>query len=133
MIQRQARERERSFRSAWPKRCLHHHREHNDDLWSRSVDEECDSLDRDFEQPFSAVLKRALENFPSVSIDVNVLGGTPRISGTRIPVYMVIDALRHCGTVQGVLSSYPDLTIEQVEEALCFAGAVLEHPVEQSS
>ena len=59
-----------------------------------------------------------------------MLCGTPRIAGTRVPVYMVVDAVQYYGNLDGALKSYPHLTIEQVRDALSFAGAVLEQPVE---
>lgn len=88
--------------------------------------EECKTTGKDFTLPFSAVLQRALKRYPNIAMDPEVLAGTPRIQGTRIPVYMVIEAVRYWG-LDGALASYPDLTAEQVQDALAFAIAVLEH------
>jgi uncharacterized protein (DUF433 family) len=63
-------------------------------------------------------------------MDYDVLCGSPRIAGTRIPVYMIVDAVQHHGTIEGARESYPQLTTAQVREALSFAGAVLEQPSE---
>lgn len=103
-----------------------------DELWLRHGDE-CNTLEKNFDVPFSAALRRALEAFPSIEMDSDVLSGTPRIAGTRIPVYMILDAIEFHGDIAGVLKSYPGLTKEQVKDALSFAGAVLEHPVEYES
>ena len=103
-----------------------------DDAWSfsdRHVDE-CGSFGKDFSVPYGAVLKKAAQDCPSIAMDYNVLCGSPRIVGTRIPVYMVVDAVQHYGNVEGARKSYPELTIEQVKDALSFAGAVLEQPSE---
>jgi uncharacterized protein (DUF433 family) len=62
-------------------------------------------------------------------MDAEVLAGTPRIKGTRIPVHMVIEAVKYHG-IDGAIESYPDLAVGQVKEALSFAAALLEHAVE---
>src|ERR1700730_533372 len=88
------------------------------------------STAKDFEVPFSAVLREAATKYSSIAIDDEIIGGTPRIAGTRIPVYMVLDAVEYYGDLEGALKSYPQLSLEQVKEAVGFAGAVLEHPVD---
>ncbi|MGB6678656.1 MAG: DUF433 domain-containing protein [Terriglobales bacterium] len=85
---------------------------------------------KDFDIPVSDVFERSLQGRPSVAIDYNVLGGTPHIIGTRIPVFMILDAVEYHGTLAGALESYPKLTIEQVKDAVSFAAAVTEHPVD---
>ena len=104
---------------------------HGDERWSEeSHADECGFSGKDFDVPFSTTLRKALEAFPSIAMDADVICGTPRIAGTRIPVYMVLDAVQYYGTTQGALTSYPQLTLEQVKDALSFAGAVLEQPVD---
>jgi uncharacterized protein (DUF433 family) len=85
---------------------------------------------KDFDVPISDVFERSLKGRPLVAVDYNVLGGTPHIAGTRIPVFMVLDAVEYYGTLDGALTSYPDLTIDQVKDAVSFAAAVTEHPVD---
>jgi len=87
-------------------------------------------LGKDFSISFESVLHSAVQDFGSIAMDHDILSGSPRIAGTRIPVYMVLDAVQHSGSIEGALTSYPDLTIEQVREAVSFAGAVLEQPIE---
>lgn len=109
-------------------------RQKSDERWFEdNHEDECGFSGKDFDLPFSAVLRKALELFPSIAMDADVICGTPRIAGTRVPVYMVLDAVQHYGTIQGALTSYPQLTIEQVKEALSFAGTVVEQPVEHES
>ncbi|MHB1935387.1 MAG: DUF433 domain-containing protein [Acidobacteriaceae bacterium] len=91
---------------------------------------ECEYTGKNFEMPILAVFQKALEGFSSIVIDFDVLGGTPRIAGTRIPVSMILDAVQYYGDLRGALRSYPELTMEQVKEALSFAGVVLEQSVE---
>lgn len=99
-----------------------------DDQWF-SPDCE-DAPGKDFSIPFESVLRRRLEQFPLIAMDADVLAGTPRISGTRIPVNMVIEAVQFYGSVEDALKSYPSLTIEHVRAALSFVAAVMEHPVD---
>ena len=96
---------------------------------SRETHADCDSWAKDFAVTFESVLKTALEECPLIASDPDVIFGTPRIAETRIPVYMVLDAIRFYGTVQGAMTSYPQLTVDQVNEALVFATLVLEQPV----
>lgn len=85
---------------------------------------------KDFEVPISDVFQHSLQGRPSIAVDFDVLGGTPHIAGTRIPVFMVLDALEYFGTLEGVKKSYPKLTTEQIKDAVSFAAAVTEHPVD---
>ncbi|RLG36964.1 MAG: hypothetical protein DRO01_07645 [Thermoproteota archaeon] len=49
-----------------------------------------------------------------------VLGGSARIEGTRIAVWMIVSLIRSGWTVEQILEEYPGLTREQVEEALAY-------------
>lgn len=91
---------------------------------------ECVGISKDFSVAYGSVLKKVIQDYPLIAMDDNVLCGSPRIAGTRVPVYMVLDAAQHYGTVEGVKESYPQLTTEQVKEAISFAGALLEQPIE---
>lgn len=91
------------------------------------------STAKDFDVAYSSVLGNVAKDFGCISIDAEVLGGTPRISHTRIPVYLILDAIEHYGDLKGALKSYPHLTMTQVKDAVCFAAQVLEHPVEHES
>ena len=88
------------------------------------------STAKDFDVTLSSALETAARHFHCIAIDSDTLGGTPRIAGTRIPVYMILDAIEHYGDLAGALKSYPHLSIGQVKEAVCFAAEVLEHPVD---
>jgi uncharacterized protein (DUF433 family) len=84
-------------------------------------------------KPYSSVLERAAIRFPGISLDPDTLGGTPRIAGTRIPVYMILDAIEYYGDLAGAIKSYPNLSLNQVKEAVGFAVYVLEHPIEDKA
>ena len=112
-----------------------HSRKRHDAAWpfSDNHNNECTSRGKDFSIPYDAVLRKATSDYPSIVMDSNVLCGSPRIMGTRIPIYMVLDAVQFHGNIEGVRESYPELTTDQVKDALSFAGAVLEQPVEYES
>ncbi len=88
---------------------------------------------KNFDVPFSSVLNRAKQLSLFVEIDRDVLGGTPRMDNTRIPVYMVLSAIEEHGSIEGATQAYRLLTAEQVRDALKFAVNVLESPLEHQS
>jgi uncharacterized protein (DUF433 family) len=100
--------------------------------WPKCRDRFISTL-KDFEVPFYLVLREAASQYPNIAIDDEILGGTPRIAGTRIPVYMVLDAVEYYGNLEGARTSYPQLSLEQIKEAVSFAGTVLEHSVDHES
>ncbi len=58
-----------------------------------------------------------------VSMDDEILGGTPIISGTRVPVYDVAASVAAGHPMERILSAYPSLNREQVELAALFGEA----------
>ncbi len=91
------------------------------------------STAKDFDISFATVLESAARSHRCIAIDKEILGGTPRIAGTRIPVYMILDAIEYYGNLEAALTSYPHLSLEQVKDAVSFAGEVLEHSVDNES
>jgi uncharacterized protein (DUF433 family) len=58
-----------------------------------------------------------------VSVNPNVLGGTPVFAGTRVPVESLFDCLKHGRTIDYFLEQFPTVTREQVELLLDDAKA----------
>jgi len=85
---------------------------------------------RSYTIPLVEVFRIASKQCSFISIDPEVMAGAPCISGTRIPVYGVLDAVDYHGSLEGALKSYPRLKIEQVKDAVLFAKLVVECPVE---
>ncbi|PYV33175.1 MAG: hypothetical protein DMG22_10825 [Acidobacteria bacterium] len=85
---------------------------------------------RSYAVVLAEVFRTAAKQCPLIGTDPHVMAGAPCIAGTRIPVYGVLDALEHLGTIDGVLQSYPRLTTEQVKDAIMFAKLVVECPLE---
>lgn len=79
------------------------------------------------------LFSRAARATPTVRIRRGVLGGVPCIEGTRIPVYMILDALEHYGNLKAVTKSYPRLTLGQVKDSIRFAKNVLEVAVDDET
>jgi uncharacterized protein (DUF433 family) len=53
-----------------------------------------------------------------VSINPNVLGGTPVFAGTRVPIESLFDYLKHGRTIDYFLEQFPTVDRAQVERLL---------------
>lgn len=62
-----------------------------------------------------------------ITVDPRICNGKPVISGTRIPVTVVLDQLAETGSVQEVLRRYPELSPEQVKAALRYCHSMVDH------
>jgi uncharacterized protein (DUF433 family) len=58
---------------------------------------------------------------PHVRVDQNVLGGSPYIAGSRVPVRRVWAFFRDGASVERILKRYPQLGPAKVFDALAFA------------
>ena len=61
-----------------------------------------------------------LPDHPRVSVDPDVQGGYPVIAGTRVPVDAVAGLWEDGFGIEDILEEYPDLTVEDVEDALAY-------------
>lgn len=61
-----------------------------------------------------------------VTIDPEILGGTPVFTGTRVPVAVLFENLADGLTLDEILDSYPTLKREQALAALHQAESLLE-------
>ena len=68
----------------------------------------------------------AEKQVPSIVVRRGLMGGNPCIKGTRIPVYMILDGVEYYGNLKGVLKSYPQLTIQQIKDAVRFSKIAME-------
>ena len=59
----------------------------------------------------------------------SICGGKPTIYGTRIMVRNILDVLALDGSIEAVLTSYPDITREDVQAALAYAGELVDETV----
>lgn len=58
---------------------------------------------------------------PHVRVDQNVLGGSPYVAGSRVPVRRLYAFLQSGASVERILKRYPQLGPAKVFDALAFA------------
>lgn len=58
---------------------------------------------------------------PHVRVDQNVLGGSPYVAGSRVPVRRLWSFFRDGASVERILKRYPQLGPAKVLDALAFA------------
>jgi uncharacterized protein (DUF433 family) len=93
-----------------------------------SVVRPVEALQIDVQQAHREVLKNVgnlKQAEQMVQVDANVMGGTPVIAGTRIPVAAISDMLAQGATVEEITQGYPSLSAEQVRLASIYVAA---HP-----
>jgi uncharacterized protein (DUF433 family) len=64
--------------------------------------------------------------FDRISADPKIMAGVPCIRGTRIPVATVVGMVAEGLAVEEILADYPQLSDEDVREALKFAAAAVD-------
>jgi len=55
-----------------------------------------------------------------ISIYPRVCHGKPCIKGTRVPVFVILDALAAGMTYEEISDDYPPITNEDIKAALCY-------------
>ena len=60
--------------------------------------------------------------FDRIVTDPKILGGKPCIKGTRISVQIILELLASGAGVDDILQAYPQLTTEDIVEALRYAA-----------
>ena len=60
--------------------------------------------------------------FTRITVDPKKMGGMPCIRGLRIPVATVVSMVADGMTYAEILAAYPDLTTEDIREALRYAS-----------
>jgi uncharacterized protein (DUF433 family) len=64
--------------------------------------------------------------FQRIVVDHRVMAGVPCIRGTRIPVATLVGLVAEGMTTGEILVDYPQLTADDVREALQFAAAAVD-------
>ena len=57
-----------------------------------------------------------------ISIDPKICHGKPCIKGTRVPVFVILDALAAGMTYEQISDDYPPITSEDIRAALNYAA-----------
>lgn len=68
------------------------------------------------------VHERLRNMFTHIASDPAILSGKPCIKGTRISVEMILEWVASGASRDEIVSSYPPLTVEDVEDALNYAA-----------
>ena len=68
-----------------------------------------------------------------ITVDPGVMLGQPVIAGTRLPVYVIIQAIAAGDGTEQLIEAYPFLTAEDIEAALEFAAHLAEWGLEVAS
>lgn len=63
-------------------------------------------------------LKEIIQN---ISSDSNIMDGLPVFSGTRIPIYIIIDCIAEGMSMEQILKDYPGLDKNKIKTALKLA------------
>lgn len=74
--------------------------------------------------------------FTRIKIDHQIMGGLPCITGTRIPVAMLVRMVAAGTPGETILEDYPQLETDDIREALRFAAANIDQrvvPLDQSA
>jgi len=60
---------------------------------------------------------------PRIALDPSILAGKPVIAGTRIPVSLILNLLRHGYDFDRIVQAYPTLSKADVQAAIAYAEA----------
>ena len=67
--------------------------------------------------------------FSRITVNVNQMGGMPCIRGLRIPVATIVGMVADGMSEAEILDAYPDLSAEDIHEALQFAAEAVRERV----
>lgn len=79
--------------------------------------------------PTRQIEAREMKTLPGrIIIDPERCSGKPVFSGTRVPVYVVLEMLANGESQKEILDEYPNLTVTDLHDALVFARNLAEIP-----
>jgi uncharacterized protein (DUF433 family) len=61
------------------------------------------------------------QKFPNIVVTPGIISGRPRIINTRLSVEFILGLMADGSSLENIVSAYPQLTVEQVREAIRFA------------
>ena len=67
--------------------------------------------------------------FDRITFDPQLMGGRACIRGMRVPVSLIVKQIAHGASREEVLSDYPDLEAEDIQQALEYAAWLSEEEV----
>jgi uncharacterized protein (DUF433 family) len=60
--------------------------------------------------------------FDRIEVNPEIMLGQPVIKGTRLPVYVIVEAVAEGNTQEELLEAYPFLTAKDTQQALRYAA-----------
>ena len=60
--------------------------------------------------------------FERIAVDPEVMLGQPIIKGTRLPVYVIVEAVAEGNSAEELMKAYPFLSADDIKQALLFAA-----------
>jgi uncharacterized protein (DUF433 family) len=60
--------------------------------------------------------------FDRIEVNPEIMLGQPVIKGTRLPVYVIVEAVAEGNIREELLEAYPFLTAEDIQQALRYAA-----------
>ena len=97
----------------------------------KTEDEKITEEEKDAEKRYHEGLQKVLDliapsaveiGFKHITIDPNVLNGQPCVRGLRIPVHLILDLLAAGKKQSEILTDYPDLTKDDIQETIEYAA-----------
>ena len=67
--------------------------------------------------------------FERIECNPQILGGKPCVKGTRLSVEFILELLASGGNIYTISEKYPQLSLEDVQEAIQYAAHFLENEV----
>jgi uncharacterized protein (DUF433 family) len=67
--------------------------------------------------------------FERITFNPQIMGGRACIRGMRIPVSVIVGQIAHGATVEEILTDYPDLESEDIQQALEYAAWLAQEEV----
>ena len=68
-----------------------------------------------------------MESLDRIELNPRVCGGRPVIKGTQIPVSVILERIADNEPWENILKAYPELHKEDIQAALLYARASLDH------
>jgi uncharacterized protein (DUF433 family) len=65
--------------------------------------------------------------FDGIELNPKICNGKPVIKGTRIPVSVILEQIAEGESWETLLAGYPELKREDIQAALLYARAILDH------
>jgi len=60
-----------------------------------------------------------------IGVDADILTGKPIIKGTRVPVDIILKKMSQNISIDDILSDYPNLRREHIQEAIAYAHSLI--------